>query len=177
MPPPPPKSTVGQRRDCSVESLCSKVFEFGMSDVPSPTVCGKRDTVGDTTLSVARNPLRREPSIRLKPPGNKRFGCSLHCFSWWIQSQWKTERERERGSKGSPLLRSGVHWPHPPSPFSRSSSSISFSFSLVVVAELRMDHYVISRQAFNCFRDERESERGWHSWHVRPRPPRPPHWL
>ena len=79
----------------------------------------------------------------------------------------------DRESKGSPLL---LRWRSlaPSSPFSRSSSSIYLSFSLVVVAELRMDHYVISRQAFNCFRDGRASERGWHSWHVRPRPPRSP---
>ena len=82
--------------------------------------------------------------------------------------------DREKRVKG--LLSLLLRWRSlaPSSPFSRSSSSISLSFSLVVVAELRMDHYVISRQAFNCFRDGRASERGWHSWHVRPRPPRSP---
>ena len=45
----------------------------------------------------------------------------------------------------------------------RSLAPFFFLLPLVfalVVSELRMDHYVISRQAFNCFRDERASERG-----------------
>ena len=113
-----------------------------------------------THLPSVSNPLRREPWIRLKPPDNKRFCCSFHCFSCWIQSQWKREgrrsgkQQQQERTKSKESLGS-VHWPFPPFPFFLDILLLLILSFFLVVPELRMDHYVISRQAFNCFRDER----------------------
>ena len=78
----------------------------------------------------------------------------------------RTSSNSSSGARVKSLL--GVHWPHPsfPPPF-LGRRSLSF---FLVVPELRMDHYVISRQAFNCFRDEGERGEGESGagWHVRP---------